>query len=78
MLKLSFDGMSRVDDNLACKESQIRQNDVEGEDAHEMKEIQPRSAGKLRRLSHWSEKTYSFRKFLRYLSPAAEKPQAIN
>ena len=44
--------MSRVDDNLGDQESQIRQNDVEGEDAHEMKEIQPRSAGKLRRLSH--------------------------
>ena len=42
--------MSHVDDNLASNESQIRQNDVEGEDAHEMKEIQRRSAGKLRGL----------------------------
>ena len=46
--------MSRVDDNLASNKSQIRQRDVEGEDAHEMEVIQRRSAGKLR--SHWSEK----------------------
>ena len=50
LLSLHFDGMSRVNDNLACNESQIRQHDVEGEDAHEMEVIQRRSSGKLRRL----------------------------